>query len=183
MSQDEMTQNWRFRAMFKPLIVIAAALLMMNTAKAAVQIVIPPAGWQQKTDSTTDIKSYLADRNSGHEGVKSVYPADLTHAIEKYKDEVQHETLSMFTAKEINDYAGSICKISITTGKTADTDPSPPEVLALDFLADNTAPACIKLAKKLTDTVNKNRNLSYPQKVKSAGVLSIDMIFIFDKSK
>lgn len=169
--------------MFKPLITIVAALLMISTAEAAVQIIIPPAGWQLKTDSTAEIKSYLAALNSGNKVVESDYPADLTHAINDYKNKIQHETLSMFTSRELNDYAGTICKISITTGKTVITDPSPPEVFTLDILADNTTPACIELSKKLTETINHKHSLRYPKTVKSAGVLAIDMIYVFNDSK
>jgi len=158
-----------------------AALLMISDATAAVDIFVAPAGWQHSTDSTEEIKGFLSDLKVNNRTDGNSLSPELNNALTDYRNQVQKQVNGMFTQTELKNYSGTICKISFTTGKTASTDPTPPEVVTLGFLADNTLPGCKVLTKKLGLLVTHGSLRKYPVLVKDNGLLSIDMIYVFEK--
>ena len=91
-------------------------------------------------------------------------------------NDLNYETNS---TSEFKKYRGDVCKISITTGNTAPSDPVLTQVFTYDELADNKKQSCQKLNNELIKKVAKDKGLSYPKVVKDYGSLSIDMIFLF----
>jgi hypothetical protein len=57
-------------------------------------------------------------------------------------------------------YDGAVCKISITTGNTAPSDPILTQVFALEQLADNGLKPCRELNNKLVSVIDKDDNFN-----------------------
>ncbi len=166
--------------MIRFLITGVAALLTIGNAEA-VEVFVAPAGWQRSTDSTGEIKDFIANQEAGNRSVENSFSPKLTESLTTYRDQVQKQVNGIFTQTELEKYSGEICKISLTTGKTAASDPVPPEVVSLDFLADNSLPGCKVLTEKLGQLVTHGSLRQYPIPVKEEGLLSIDMIYVFSK--
>lgn len=163
---------------------VATLLMISNVAVAAdVEVFVAPAGWQRSTDSTEEIKGFLSDLKVGNRTAENSVSPELSNALTDYRNQVRKQINGVFTQTELKKYLGTTCKISFTTGKTASTDPTPPEVVTLDFLADNTLPGCKVLTKKLGQLVTHGSLRKYPILVKENGLLSIDMIYVFGKQR
>lgn len=162
-------------------IVTGVAVLLMISNAAAVEVFVAPAGWQRSTDSTEEIKDFLSDVKVGNRTAENSLSPELSNALTDYRNQVRKQVNGVFTQPEQKKYLGTICKISFTTGKMASTDPTPPEVVTLDFLADNTLPGCKVLTKKLVQLVTHSSLRKYPTPIKENGLLSIDMIYVFEK--
>lgn len=169
--------------MIKFIVTGVAILLMISNANAfaAVDVFVAPAGWQCSTDSTEEIKDFLSDVKVCNTIAESSVSPGLSNALTGYRNQVRKQINGVLTQTELKKYLGTICKISFTTGKTAYTDPTPPEVVTLDFLADNTLPGCKVLTKKLEQLVTHGSLRKYPTLVKKNGWLSIDLIYVFGK--
>ncbi|HAN9571933.1 TPA: hypothetical protein IGQ67_004818, partial [Escherichia coli] len=83
--------------------------------------------------------------------------------------------------KLINFNGKGVCKLSITTGNTGVKNIEPPNVVLLNSLAENSSPDCKKLYREIQSVVGNESSLLFPEKIKSNGLLSIDMIFIMGK--
>ncbi|MWO57223.1 hypothetical protein GQM82_23100, partial [Escherichia coli] len=83
--------------------------------------------------------------------------------------------------KKLVDFNGrGVCKISITTGNTNVKDLLPPDVVIFNDFAENSLPDCQKLHKKLQEVVDGDSSFFYPERIKSEGLLSIDLIFVLN---
>lgn len=169
--------------MIKSVVVAVTASLLMGNAVSAIRIISAPPAWEQSTDSSSEIKSYLDSINDGKNTKSNDSSAEVTNELNHYRDHVQKKINEVFSGNDISQYTGTVCKISFSTGKTAPSDPTPPNVVSLDFLADNTTPGCKALSNKLTDLVNHEKEFKYPVLVKESGLLSINFIFVFDDEK
>jgi hypothetical protein len=63
----------------------------------------------------------------------------------------------VFSESEFKKYRGDVCKISITTGDTAPSDPVLTQVFTYDELADNKKQSCQKLNNELIKKLLKIR--------------------------
>lgn len=157
---------------------LISSLLVVGNASALVKIFIAP-GWERSTNSTSDIKSFLSDINNKQDVINDSGSKELNSALINYRDRVKNKLAMMYSGNELDNYKGTVCKISFTTGKTGLNDPTPPSIINLDFLADNKSDGCVNLTKKLKKMVENDSDLKYPYIVKKNGLLSIDLIYVF----
>ncbi|MBC6573180.1 hypothetical protein [Escherichia coli] len=159
--------------MFKRLLFLYAALLFLSEgAYASVTVFIAPS-WERNTDSVNEIYKYIEDINSNNHIIDQAYVEPIRKELGVYRDNIQK--------KLINFNGKGVCKLSITTGNTGVKNIEPPNVVLLNSLAENSSPDCKKLYREIQSVVGNESSLLFPEKIKSNGLLSIDMIFIMGK--
>jgi hypothetical protein len=73
----------------------------------------------------------------------------------KYQNKIQKKVSGFFNGNDMIKYDGAVCKISITTGNTAPSDPILTQVFALEQLADNGLKPCRELNNKLVSVIDR----------------------------
>lgn len=148
-----------------------AMILFSGSIYASVSIFVAP-NWERETNSVKEIYEYLDDIKYDNSIVDSSYTDVIQCELGIYRDRLQ---------KKLVDFNGrGVCKISITTGNTNVKDLLPPDVVIFNDFAENSLPDCQKLHKKLQEVVDGDSSFFYPERIKSEGLLSIDLIFVLN---
>ncbi|QIF16539.1 hypothetical protein [Escherichia coli] len=146
-------------------------ILFSGSIYASVSIFVAP-NWERETNSVKEIYEYLNDIKYDNSIVDSSYTDVIQRELGIYRDRLQ---------KKLVDFNGrGVCKISITTGNTNVKDLLPPDVVIFNDFAENSLPDCQKLHKKLQEVVDGDSSFFYPERIKSEGLLSIDLIFVLN---
>ena len=155
------------------------SILTIKGAFADINVFIAPNDLNYETNSTSEINHYLDELKKNNTKVDVDKDPKISNELKKYIGIVNDRVSDVFSESEFKKYRGDVCKISITTGDTAPSDPVLTQVFTYDELADNKKQSCQKLNNELIKKVAKDKGLSYPKVVKDYGSLSIDMIFLF----
>ena len=164
--------------------VIAAfiSILTIKGAFADINVFIAPNDLNYETNSTSEINHYLDELKKNNTKVDVDKDPKISNELKKYIGIVNDRVSDVFSESEFKKYRGDVCKISITTGNTAPSDPILTQVFALEQLADNGLKPCRELNNKLVSVIDKDDNFKYPAVVKNYGLLSMDMIFYFNNN-
>ncbi len=162
--------------------VIAAfiSIFMVKGAFADVEVFLVPSDLNYETNTSSEINAYLDNLKNNKSKLGVDGDAKVNNELNKYISLVNDKVSVFFSRNEFNKYRGDVCKISITTGNTAPSDPILTQVFTYNELADNKKQSCRKLNAELMKVVSIDKGLSYPRIVKDYGSLSIDMIFLFN---
>ena len=159
----------------------ALLLLVAGNASAGLKFYQAPQDWVRSTNSTAEVRRYVADVDAGKFSNRDAYSPEVLSAVNAYIAALTREVSPLFSTQDDTAFEGTVCKLSITTGNTSDKDTSPPEVLSLEDFADNKRQGCTALAGKVATSVNRSAALRYPALVKDNGLLSIDLIAVFNQ--
>lgn len=163
--------------MIKSLIPLVFLCVVPTFSYAAINLTVAPQGWQFNTDTTEQIKDYLSKNASEKSSLLSNYSPGMIADLNKFSDKVRTVLLKEDKKKTDTQNSDVVCKISISIGKTAPSDPEPPEVVMLDNQAENNSAACQSVYSVLKSAVSKKDDLKYPYVVKDSGILSINLIY------
>jgi hypothetical protein len=166
--------------MFKKVLTMIAMFTAAGHATGAIQAVIAPQDWLLSTNSSAEIHVFLNQDQKDNKMTYNNYSESVMDTLNRYKDMSLGVISAAIPTKDISSDSGAVCKISFTADKSDPSIPSQPEVLLLDFLADNTSEGCKKITKVLTKAVKENKDMEYPVSLKKEGLLSIDMIYFFN---
>ena len=157
-------------------------LFCVGEASADVKVYFAPKSTVYETDTSAEIRKYLESFGKGGVKYENDNPKAVIEAMIKYQNKIQKKVSGFFNGNDMIKYDGAVCKISITTGNTAPSDPILTQVFALEQLADNGLKPCRELNNKLVSVIDKDDNFKYPAVVKNYGLLSMDMIFYFNNN-
>ena len=156
--------------------------LCVGEASADVKVFFAPKSTTYETNTSAEIKKYIEDLVGGKVVDLSDNPKAVNKSLGEYLKKIKGKTSVFFGRNEMSKYNGTVCKISITTGNTAPSDPILTQVFTLGTLVDNNSEPCRELNNKLMSVVSRDDVFKYPAVVKDYGMLSMDMIFYFNNN-